>query len=84
MEETPPPVPVENPGAQPTSLMARLFNVFATPGEVFEEVKASSPCNANWLAPALIAVVLSWLAAALVFSLENIKHQLSEISTQAI
>lgn len=84
MDETPPSIPVESPGPQPTTLTARLFNVFATPGEVFEEIKVSPPCTANWVVPALIAVAVSWLAAVVVFSQDSIKHQVSEISAQAI
>jgi len=67
-----------------TSLGARLFNVFATPSEVFEEVRQSPPCNANWVVPALIAVVVGWLATTLIFSQEAIRHQLTEMTEQAI
>jgi len=85
--ETPPDtfqVETPQPDAPKTSLGARIFNVFATPSEVFEEVRTSPPCNANWLAPAFIAVVVGWLATALIFSQEAIQHQLTEMTEQAI
>ena len=74
--ETPPP---------PTmSLGGRLFNVFATPGDVFQEVKSASDSTANWLVPALILIAVSWVAAWLIFSQDSIKHQLSDITDRAI
>lgn len=66
------------------SLAGRLFNVFATPGDVFDEVRAAPETTANWLVPALILIVLSWAAAALIFSQPSIKQQLSELTEQAI
>ena len=61
-----------------------MLNVFATPGDVFQEVKTASVSAANWLAPALILIVVSWVAAWVIFSQEPIKHQLSEITDRAI
>jgi hypothetical protein len=66
------------------SLGGRLFNVFATPGDVFQELKTTPVSTANWLVPALMLIVVSWLAAWLIFSQDSIKHQLSEITDQAI
>ena len=70
--------------ATKTSLSSRIFNVFATPSEVFEEVRTGPPCNANWVVPALIGVVVGWLATAFIFSQEAIRHQLTEMTEQAI
>lgn len=67
-----------------SSLASRLFNVFATPGEVFDEVKGSAACSANWVVPALIAVVVGWLATSLIFSQESIRQQLQQMTGQAI
>jgi len=66
------------------SLSGRLFNVFATPGDVFEEVAAAPVSTANWLAPALILLAVSWVSVLLIFSQESIQHQLSEMTGQAI
>jgi Yip1 domain len=66
------------------SLGGRLLNVFATPGDVFEEVKRAKDSAANWLVPAVILILVSWAAAALIFSQDSIKHQLSDITGQAI
>lgn len=66
------------------SLGGRLMNVFATPGDVFAAVKATPPSGTNWLVPALILIVVSWVAAGLIFSQDSIKHQIGEITDQAI
>ena len=66
------------------SLGGRLLNVFATPGDVFQEVKTANISTANWLVPALILIAVSWVAAWLIFSQDSITHQLSEITDQAI
>jgi len=66
------------------SLGARLLNVFAVPGDVFAEVKATPPTVSNWLAPALILIALSWVGVSLIFSQETIKHQLREMADKSM
>jgi hypothetical protein len=66
------------------SLTARLFNVFAVPTEVFDAVKAATSSAANWLVPALLLILVSWLGAWLIFSQPAIKNQLNEITDKAI
>jgi hypothetical protein len=86
MEEpqlTPEPQP-EAPQPPTMSLGGRLLNVFATPGDVFQEVKAAKVSAANWVVPALILIVVSWVASLVIFSQPAINHQLSEITEQAI
>jgi len=63
----------------PTSLGARLVNVLATPSDVFDEVKASPPRTANWLVPALVAMIVGWIGAWLVMSQAAIKQQFSDM-----
>jgi hypothetical protein len=82
-QSTPEP-PLEAPQPPAMSLGGRLFNVFATPSDVFQEVKIASVSTANWLVPALILITASWVAAWLIFSQDSIRHQLSEITDQAI
>jgi hypothetical protein len=77
-------LPPETPPAPPQSLGSRLFNVFATPGEVFQEVKTSKPSVANWVVPALILIAVSWVATWFIFSQDSIRHQMSEMTDRAI
>jgi hypothetical protein len=74
----------EAPPSTGMSLAGRLFNVFATPGDVFQDVKTARASAANWVAPAVILIVVSWAAAVLIFSQDSIMHQFSEIVDQGI
>jgi hypothetical protein len=78
--ETPPPATPKEPTM---SLTARLMNVFAVPGEVFEEIKATRASVANWLVPAAIASVVGALAAIVMFSQPSIRQQIREKQEQA-
>jgi hypothetical protein len=68
----------------PLSLLGRLTGVLATPGEVFDAVKAAPSSTANWLVPALILLGVSWLSAFLIFSQPSISRQLTDIQSAAI
>jgi len=66
------------------SLAGWLLNIFAAPGDVFNEVKAVGTSNANWLLPAILLVLASWVSAALVFSQPAIRQQISEQADKAL
>ncbi len=66
------------------SLGARLFNVYAAPGDVFDRTTNSAASTANWLVPALLLIAISWVGIWLVFSQDSIQQQLREITDQAI
>lgn len=85
MDEPPPVLPPElpAPAAAKMSLAARLMNVFAIPGDVFEEVKASLPSTANWLVPVLITCLVSSISAVIVLSQPAILQKIHEQQTQA-
>ena len=75
-EITPPaPPPPSPPG---TSLAARLLNIFATPGDVFEEVKAALPSVGNWLVPVIIYGLMTAVASVLVLSQPAIAQKIHE------
>ena len=80
MEEPPPlPEPPQEPPKPPrTSLAARLLNVFAVPGEVFEEVKTSAISAANWVVPVLLLALTGALSAIVIFSQPAIQQQIRE------
>lgn len=84
--EQPPPVLETDPQAQQPgmSLAGRLFNIFATPGEVFEQIKPARVSNANWLVPGIILIAVSWLCSTLIFSQEFVQQQMRDMTDQAI
>ena len=75
--------PFPAPSQAPTSLAARLFNVFAEPGNVFTEVKTSSPAASNWLVPMVCAAVAGMLSIFILFSQPAIVQQIHEQQTKA-
>ena len=62
------------------SLAARLLNVFAVPGEVFAEVKASRVSIGNWLVPALLSVLVAVLAANVMVSQPAVQRKLHDLT----
>ncbi len=65
------------------SLAGRMFNILATPGDVFSQVKASKPNLWNWFAPAILLLVIGWIGATIIFSQDSIRQQLNEITARA-
>jgi hypothetical protein len=47
-------------------------------------VRTANVSTANWLVPAVILLLVSWTAGWLILSQDTIKHQLSDITDQAI
>jgi Yip1 domain len=76
-----PPAEISKPAM---SLGARLFNVFADPGEVFEAVKNGKPSAANWLVPALICALAGLVSAIVIFSQPAIVQQIHDQQASAM
>ena len=81
--ETVPPIPAAEPKPPSTGLWSRLMNVFAAPGEVFEEVKTSAPSTGNWLVPVLILIVAGMISSLVIFSQPDIVQQIHEQQQKA-
>ena len=60
------------------SLAARLVNVFAVPGEVFDDVKTASHSAANWLLPVLLSCLVGVVGILIVFSQPAVRQALIE------
>jgi hypothetical protein len=75
-----PPVPGSQPTPSPApmTLAARLLNVFAIPGDVFDDVKAAERSAANWLVPVLLATVVGVISSIIIFSQPAIIQQIRE------
>jgi hypothetical protein len=76
-----PPADVPKPAM---SLTARLFNIFADPGEVFEQVKNSKPSLANWLVPALVYTLAGVISVVVIFSQPAIVQQIHDQQASAM
>src|SRR5437016_12057819 len=84
MENVPAPLSAEEVQRPASSLTGRLINVFAAPGDVFEEIRTSKPSTANWLVPLLLACLVGVSYAFAVFSQESILQSLREAQEKAM
>lgn len=73
--EAPPPVPE----SRETSLVARLLNIVASPGEVFDEIKPRAVSTGNWLIPTVLVAIFGILSVFWTGSLESVKRQQLEM-----
>ncbi|MCP5516042.1 MAG: YIP1 family protein [Verrucomicrobiales bacterium] len=81
--ETPPVDPPDSPVVT-TSVMARMLNVFAAPGDVFNEVRQSAPNTANWLMPAILLMVVGWACHFLVMAQPETMQQINAMAERGI
>jgi Yip1 domain len=72
--------PAATPPRMESSLLSRLLNVFVSPGEVFDEVKAGPPKASNWIVPLVLAILVGTVGAYIMFSqprvLQSVKDQM--------
>jgi hypothetical protein len=83
MEEPPPiteTMPSEPPPVPTMSLAARLLNVFAIPGDVFDEVKKTASSVGNWLVPTLLLMAVGLVGVRLVYSQPAVQQQMREMN----
>ena len=73
-----PPPPTEGAPAEPSSLMDRLTNVIAAPGEVFAEIKNAPVRASNWLVPLILACIVAAVYASIAFSQPAIVRSMQE------
>ena len=86
MEQPPPVLEPQSVALKPAtmSLAARLLNVFAVPGDVFEDVKATAASVGNWLAPVLLSALVGAISAIVIFSQPAIQQQMREQQAKAM
>ncbi len=61
-----------------------MVNVFAAPGDVFEELKTAESSVANWLVPILIVTLATIASFMVVLSQPTVKQQIVEMQERAI
>ena len=61
-----------------------MMNVFAIPGEVFDEIKAAKATAANWIVPVLIMCLVSSVAAYLIASQPAFQQKIREQQEQKL
>ena len=84
MENAPLPLPVEEVQRPASSLASRLMNVFAAPGDVFEDLKTAKPAAGNWLVPVLIVTLATIASFLVILSQPTVQQQIVEMQEKAI
>ena len=67
-----------------TSFAGKLLNVFAAPGEVFDEIKATPPSVVNWLGPVLIYAVVGVISVCIMFAQPAIQQAVHDQQVKAM
>jgi len=68
----------------PMSLAGLLGNIFASPSEVFDEIKIRPPSNVNWLVPTVIGIVVGIIFTLVVFSQPTILQEIRKAPIKTI
>jgi len=79
-----PPPSAAAPTASSESLVMRMLNMLAVPGEVFAGVLRQKPKVANWLAPVLLASMVSVASVWVMFSQPALVQQVREAREAAL
>jgi len=69
---------------EPMSFTDKVVNLFASPGELFENVRQTPITHSNWLIPTLILVVVGTLMSYLVMSNPSIADQYARMSSEQV
>ena len=69
---------------KPMSLMERLTNVFAAPGELYENVRLAPKTTSNWLVPWIIFAVVAVIMGQVMMSNPSLTDQLGAVIRQKL
>jgi hypothetical protein len=61
---------------KPMSFIDRLTGVFASPGEVFENVRLSGPTSSNWVIPVIIMIIVAIAMSQFIISNPSLRDQM--------
>jgi len=69
---------------EPTSIGAKLFNIIATPGDVYEEMRYAKPRVVNWLVPVLLLMIANSIFTWIAFQNPAVVHGIQEQQAEQI
>jgi len=78
MEEPENVAEVPNQSTSRTSLVSRLTNIYAVPGDVFEALKPAPHAVSNWLVPVVLACLVGVINVWVMFSQPAVQQQMRE------
>jgi Yip1 domain len=66
------------------SFSEKLAGIFASPGEVYEDVRLTPKTTSNWVVPTLVLIVVAIVCTMLVMSNPSLQHQFGAAQREAI
>jgi Yip1 domain len=69
---------------RPMPFTEKLANIFASPGELYENVRDTGPTKSNWLIPSIILILASILMTQIMLSNASLVDQLDRTMRQAM
>ncbi len=67
---------------KPMSFSDKLVGVFASPSELYDNVRQTPPTSSNWVIPTLILVVVGVIMAYLVLSNPTLSDQMKRVASE--
>jgi len=64
---------------KPMSFLDRLTNIFAAPGELYENVRLTPPSTSSWLIPTILLIVVSLVLGQVVVSNPSLSDQMKQL-----
>ncbi len=74
------------PGATvaPMSITEQIVNIFAAPGELFDNVRLTGKTTRNWLVPMLLFILIAVLLNQLILTNPSLVDQMASLMTKSI
>ena len=77
--------PIQAPPAEqvkPMSLSDKFVGVFASPSELYDDVRQTPPTSSNWVLPTMILVVVGLIMAYLITSNPTLSDQMKQMASE--
>ncbi len=68
---------------KPPSLTDKIAGVFASPGELYEQVRLAPPAASNWLVPTVLLIIVTIVCSYLVMNNPSLQHQIAVAQQEA-
>ncbi len=76
------PAPAEP--VKPPSFTDTIAGIFASPGELYEQVRLAPPTASNWLVPTVLLIVVTIVCSYLVMNNPSLQHQIAVAQQEAV
>jgi hypothetical protein len=69
---------------KPMSASEKMAGIFASPGEVYEDVRLTPKTNSNWVIPTIVLIVVAIVCSLLVMNNPSLQHQIGAAQREAM